>query len=304
VVRCYLLYVGFGLLGLGSPVFAVTELAVTFDDLPAHGASAPGMSRLDVAEQIIRTLKHHAVPEVYGFLNGRSLRDEPALRDVVRAWVAAGFRLGNHTYSHVNLKEVTAAQYIADIARNEALLTEFSLDAARKVFRYPYLESGETREKRQAVREWLAARGYRIAPVTVDFGDWAWNDPYARCLGKRDEAGVARLRQTFLAAALDRLHASDALARRIFDRPIKHILMLHVGAFDAVMLDELLRAYEAAGVRTVSLDSALRDPAYAVDPGLVPSGELLFLEQSARVRSIQPPTAAPIPFTMLESVCR
>src|SRR5919197_2946796 len=297
--RRYLPLVGFWLCGLASPVVAATELAVTVDDLPAHGATPPGMSRLEIAEHIIRTLRRHAVPGVYGFTNGRGVREKPVRREVVRAWLAAGFRLGNHTSSHLNLKEGTAAEYIADIERNEALLTELSPDAALKVFRYPYLQSGETSEKRQEVRAWLAARGYRLAPVTVDSGDWAWNDPYVRCVSKRDAAAVAWLEQTFLATALDRLHGSEALARRLFDRPIKHIVLLHMSAFDAVMLDGLLRAYEAAGVRTISLEQALGDPVYAVDPGLVPSGEVMLLEQHARARGIRPPATAPIPLTML-----
>ena len=29
-------------------------------------------------------------------------------------------------------------------------------------------------------------RGYRIAAVTMDFSDWAYNDPYARCAAKGD----------------------------------------------------------------------------------------------------------------------
>jgi hypothetical protein len=94
---------------------AATEMAVTIDDLPTHGALPPGMQRVTIAEQIISVLKRHAVPEVYGFVNGAQIRDDPQHTDILRIWRQAGLRVGNHTFSHPNLNRVSAADYIADI---------------------------------------------------------------------------------------------------------------------------------------------------------------------------------------------
>lgn len=43
------------------------QMAVTFDDLPAHGALPAGMTRLEIAQAILATLKREKMPPVYGF---------------------------------------------------------------------------------------------------------------------------------------------------------------------------------------------------------------------------------------------
>jgi peptidoglycan-N-acetylglucosamine deacetylase len=287
------------------PAVALTELAVTIDDLPTHGEAPPGMTRLEIAERMIRSLQSRGIHGVYGFVNGGQVHAYPKHREILEAWAAAGFRLANHTYSHLNLDSVTAQQFIEDIEANESWVALPGRGPVPKLFRYPYLREGNTLEKRNTIRRWLVAHNYRIAPVTVYFKDWAWNDPYARCRSKNDQPAIAWLKESFLKAAADRLAWSDAAARQIFGRPIRQILLLHIGAFDSVMLDELLDAYAAAGVRAIGLEEALRDPAYAADPQLVSGDELTLLEQLGRARRVKlPPGLAPIPERLLETVCR
>ena len=51
--------------------FAAAEemvMAITLDDLPSHGLLPPQMTRVGIAESVIRTLKDNGVPSVYGFL--------------------------------------------------------------------------------------------------------------------------------------------------------------------------------------------------------------------------------------------
>jgi len=45
------------------------KMAVTFDDLRFMAASA-GMTRLEITQSILETLKHEGLPPVYGFING------------------------------------------------------------------------------------------------------------------------------------------------------------------------------------------------------------------------------------------
>ncbi len=44
-------------------------MAITFDDLPVHGALPPGETRLQIAQSILSTLKINQMPPVYGFLS-------------------------------------------------------------------------------------------------------------------------------------------------------------------------------------------------------------------------------------------
>ena len=277
---------------LVSRAIAATEMAVTVDDLPAHGALPRGATRLAIAAQVIRALRQHAVPDVYGFANGGPLQSNPELEGVLRAWRQAGFLLGNHTFSHSDLTRVSTTDYTVDIERNQELLARLLPPGSPKYFRYPYLHEGNTREKREAIRRWLAARGYTIAQVTVTVeDDWAWNDVYARCVGLGDTPAITRLKSLFLETALSRLAAFEDLSVRLFRRPIKHILVAHISAFEALMLGDLLAAYRAAGIRFISLQEAVQDSAYTIDPGFVGDGGRTFLAQVAHTRHVSVPDA-------------
>ncbi|HYB43217.1 MAG TPA: polysaccharide deacetylase family protein [Candidatus Methylomirabilis sp.] len=274
----------------------MVELSVTVDDLPATGPQPRGTTRRAIGDQIIRALRRHAVPGPCGFVNGHQVRDDPLHEPVLRAWRDAGLPFGNHTFSHVDLARVSGDDFIADVERNEAILAALAAANGHRYFRYPYLHEGETREKREAVRRWLAAAGYAIVRVTVNPEDWRWNEAYVRCAEAGDRAGIARLRERFVEAALAHLAWSEALSARLFERPVKHILLLHIGAFTGLVLDDLLGAYRAAGVRFVGLDIALGDPAYAVNPERGwENEERSFLRHVADARSVDVPPLPPGP---------
>ena len=280
------------------------DVAVTFDDLPRCGPEVPGRTRLQIHQQILTALQKHHVPQVYGFVNGRNLALHPEDRPALEAWVEAGYPLGSHTYSHLGPVDLPA--YLDDIDRNEPLLRELmpGPEERWKVFRYPFLMQGQSRAERALIRTRLAARGYRIAEVSIDFGDWAWNEPYARCLQRGDSAAIDELKASFLESASTFLAFDDALARRVYGRRIPHVLLLHVGAFDALMLDDLLELYQRAGVRFVPLDAALADPAYRADSGVAPTRGDILQEQAARARGTGLLPSAQKPFKALDAVCR
>jgi peptidoglycan-N-acetylglucosamine deacetylase len=245
------------------------EVAVTVDDLPRHGQDIPGVSRLDIHRQLLEVLKRHHVPEVYGFVVGSELVTNPEDGEALQAWLLAGYPLGNHTYTHPDAAKVSVEDFLAAVVANESVLSAFMGQAQAKtwkVLRYPYLHEGADLAGRAQIRQVLTARGYRFAEVTIDFEDWAWNNPYARCLAKGSAKAVEVLEGSYLDAALANLRWSDDTARRLFGRSIRHILLLHVGAFDAHMADKLLTAYEEAGVKWVSFDKALEDPVYQEEP--------------------------------------
>src|SRR5438309_5112564 len=72
------------------------EIAITMDDFPVHGGLPAGETRLDVARAILRAFKDAGVPEVYGFVNGARMNEEPGLDRMLQTWRAAGYPLGNH----------------------------------------------------------------------------------------------------------------------------------------------------------------------------------------------------------------
>jgi peptidoglycan/xylan/chitin deacetylase (PgdA/CDA1 family) len=279
------------------------QMAVTFDDLPAHGTMPPGMTRLQIAQSILATLKREGMPPVYGFINGKRVEEDPSSLRVLNAWRAAGQPLGNHTWAHLDLNKETAELFEAEVLRNEELLKQLMGKEDWHWLRYPFLHEGDTVEKRRAVRDWLYSRRYKIAEVSMDFEDYLWNEPYARCAGKHDEASIRKLHDGYLAVADQYYDVFRQLSQTLYGRDLKYVLLMHVGAFDARMLPELLTRYRAKGVRFISLSDAMSDPAYQDDPDIgEPSGGTL-LELMMQSKKLKFP-ANTKPYKELAAMCQ
>jgi peptidoglycan/xylan/chitin deacetylase (PgdA/CDA1 family) len=279
------------------------QMAVTFDDLPVHGAMPAGTTRLEIAQSILATLKRGKLPPVYGFINGGRGAEDPISLAVLEAWRGAGQPLGNHTWAHLDLNKESPEEFGEEVLRNEPLLRSLMGKKDWHWLRYPYLHEGDTAEKRRAVRSWLVAHGYKIAEVSMDFEDYLWNEPYARCVAKHDEASKRKLHDSYLAVADQYYGTFRELSQLVYGRDVKYVLLMHVGAFDARMLPELLRLYRAKGVKFISLPDALSDPAYQDDPDIGEPTGGTFLELMMQKKKIKfPPNSKP--YKELEAMCR
>jgi peptidoglycan/xylan/chitin deacetylase (PgdA/CDA1 family) len=286
----------------GGPVLA-EQMAITFDDLPAHGDLPPGVSRVDVAQSILDTLKRERLPPIYGFINGKRLEEDSTTTAVLKAWRTAGQPLANHTFTHGDLNKETVAEFAFDVQKNEPLLQTLMGTEDWHWFRYPYLHEGATIDKRRAARKWLAANGYKIAEVNMDFEDYLWNAPYARCMAKHDEVSVQKLHDSYLAVADQYYGVFKQLSQLVYGRDVKYVLLMHVGAFDARMLPELLALYRKKGVAFISLPEAMADPAYRDDPDIgEPTGGAQ-LELMMQKRKLPFPENSK-PYQMLADMCR
>ena len=252
---------------------ASTRIALTIDDLPLHGPLPPGETRVGIARRIITALQAAHLPPTYGFVNAAAIEQEPDSAPVLDLWRKAGFPLGNHTWSHADLDNVGPTAFAQEIIRNEAPLAARMTGEDWHWFRFPFLHEGSDPATRAAVRQVLAERGYRIAPVTMSFGDYRWNAPYARLAAAQDTAGIRALERRYLRAANDALARDRVAAKGRYGRDTPFVLLMHIGAFDARMMPRLLALYRHRGVRFVSLTEAERDPAYAADvqPTLPPA---------------------------------
>jgi len=279
------------------------QMAVTFDDLPVHGPLPPGVTRLEVTQSILETLKREKLPPVYGFINGGRGAEDAGSVSVLEAWRKAGQPLGNHTWMHFDLSKESAEEFEAEVSRNEPLLQSLMGKQDWHWLRYPFLREGDTVEKRRAVRTWLAAHHYQIAEVSMDFEDYLWNEPYARCVAKGDNASIAKLHDGYLAVADQYYGVFRELSRLLYGRDVKYVLLMHVGAFDARMLPELLALYRAKGVRFISLPEAMSDPAYQDDPDVGDPTGGTFLDLMMEKKKIKFPANSK-PYKELQAMCR
>lgn len=237
-------------------------------------------------------------------MNGDKLDRSWDKANVLKLWADAGFLLGSHTYSHMDITPNTVQAFEEDIAMNEGTLEGFMGGRDWHWFRYPYLNEGDTLEKRHAIRKYLSVHGYRVAQVTIDFQDWAWNEPYARCMNKHDAQAVDWLRTSYLNTASEYVSLSQKMAVMLFGRDIRHILLLHIGAFDSFMLPSLLDSLHKQGFVFISLQEAEADPDDQTDPNAALSTGGTLLEQMVESKHLDYPPHAEEPLDKLNSICR
>jgi lysophospholipase L1-like esterase len=289
------------------------KIAITFDDLPAHGSLPPGATRMEVIAKIITALRNAHVPPVYGFVNGVRIEEQPADAAVLQAWHAAGNPLGNHAWSHMNLNQHSLEDFEQDVVRDEPVLAAVVKDEKTKDermkeedwhwFRYPFLAEGDMQEKKTAFRAFLRQHGYKIAAVTTGFGDYLWTEPYARCKAKGDTAAIKIMEDSYLSAASESVDYYRSLSHTLYQREIPYVLLMHAGAFSAEMLPRLLEVYRRKGFEFVTLPEAERDDFYrsAIDLNLPPGVETL--EEAMRARHLPSPPRTDFA-AQLESLCR
>ncbi len=280
------------------------QVAITVDDLPVHGDLPSTMTRSEIAKKFIETFKAKGVPGVYGFVNAKNIGGDQERADLLATWANSGLALGSHTYSHIDLNTASVQAFEDEIVANESVLQALMGARDWHWFRYPYLHEGDTLEKRHAVRKYLSDHGYKIAQVTLDFGDYAWNNPYARCVAKQDTQAIEWLKSSYLNTAKEDLELDRKLSVMLFGRDIKYVLLLHIGALDSVMLPDLLDLFKKQGFDFISLEEAQKDPAYQSDPDAALLHGGTFLEQLTEAKHMNYPPHADRPMDKLDTICK
>lgn len=281
------------------------DVAVTVDDLTAHGPLPHGATRLGVAQSYLSTLKSHRVPEAYGFVNAIRLKEEPASEAVLDAWRKAGYPLGNHTYSHMNLADAPSLEaWLADLRADEPALASRMHHADWHYLRFPYLSAAVSDPARHdGAIAYLHAHGYRIADVSLSFDDWAYSDAYARCLDMGDTATIGLMKAQYLHRVDVGIVRMKALSQRVYGRMIPQVLLTHLGAWSAMTLPEVMSRLDAAGAHYVPLAKAQADPAYQ-ESGRQ-AGEGTLTERKARDSNIDiAGIPTPAAFEQIDLLCR
>lgn len=278
-------------------------VALTFDDVPAGGGLHLDETRVGIITRLIDELKANHLSGIYGFVNGTGMDDDTDLQQALRLWIAAGMHIGNHTFTHPALDDTTAANYIHDITENEPTLRQYAPHGDWHWFRYPYLEEGDTVEKREAVRGWLQQHGYRIAQVTLNFQDDDWDDPYGRCLARHDQAGIDWLKQSYMENAAEFIRVGREEQIIAFGHEVPNVLLLHETDFTTLMLPELMKLLRREGFRFAPLAKIERNPVYSLDPREANPGGGSITNQVLDARHLAYPPFKPEPVDELNKIC-
>jgi hypothetical protein len=112
------------------------------------------------------------------------------------------------------------------------------------------------------ILNWLAQHHYRMAPVTLNATDWQFAEPYDDAIDHGDTARAAQLRREYLAYTQEMIAWYREASKAVFGRDIAYVMLLHATRLNADSIDDLAALFKTARLKPVSLDRAMRDPAY------------------------------------------
>ncbi len=242
---------------LNSPCFAEEkEIAITIDDLPfvGSGTSTPASLKRTQGRfmAIVKALVDNQVPATGFAIGGAVAKNE---WDLLETFRNQGFTLGNHTYTHKSLNNMSADKYIADIDHADTVLAPVLTEP--KYFRYPYLAEG-TGQKKQKVHDYLAAHQYTIAPVTIDSKDYEFNARFYRIPYRKRAENLPAFKKRYLAYIWKQTLRAEKNAK---GKNVKQILLIHANLLNSLCLEDIIELYRKNGYKFISLADALRDNA-------------------------------------------
>ncbi|MFO7654827.1 MAG: polysaccharide deacetylase family protein [Candidatus Krumholzibacteriia bacterium] len=249
-----------------APLRAV---AITFDDLPHARAGAHSLAfAQETTRRLLRTLDSEGIPAV-GFVTEGQIdeAEHPEARTaLLEAWLEAGMELGNHTWGHERFRDTPLAEYQDEVLRGERITRRLMTERGMRLrfFRHPYLNTGPDLQTRRAFESFLAAHGYRIAPVTIDNDDYIYALAYDRAIERGDGDLMRRIGEDYVRFMDTTFAFFERLSLELLDREPAQVLLLHASRLNADSMDELAAMMRERGYRFVSLEEALEDPAYAL----------------------------------------
>lgn len=250
-----------------AAVAPLRQVAVTFVNFPATHLYDDG--RLTTkTRKLMRSLAANKIQAV-GFVNEARLYKEDGVANearvlLLREWLDAGHELGNETFRHTNLFNVSLDEFKADVLRGEQIMSGLVRERGKRLryFSYPYLNTGSNLEKKRAAEAFLRERGYRIHPVTIDNMDWLFSKAYIEALRRNDEAMMARIRAEYVPYMERMFEFVEGYSRDVVGREFPQVLMLTAGALNADTFDDLTLMMKRRGYSFVTMEQATKDEAY------------------------------------------
>jgi peptidoglycan/xylan/chitin deacetylase (PgdA/CDA1 family) len=242
-------------------------VAVTIDDLPVVAKNSDLRVRQEITRKLLAHIKKARVPAI-GFVNEEKLyrdgKPDEAEIALLQSWLDAGLELGNHTYSHPSLHNISLEKYTEEILKGEIITKE--LLAKKKMqmryFRHPFLHSGLDLETKQKLGDFLQTHKYTIAPVTLDNSDWIFARAYDNAIEKKDKNLQKRVGEAYLAYLDTKLDYWERQSVKLFEREIRQMMLLHANTINSDYFDDVAKVFKKRGYKFITLEEALKDEAY------------------------------------------
>jgi peptidoglycan/xylan/chitin deacetylase (PgdA/CDA1 family) len=264
------------------------QVAITVDDLPRGGDLPQGRNLAAIRAMTVKLLAPLRGVPVTGFVNaGRAeTLGDAGLDTILKIWLDHGAGLGNHTWSHPDLNSVPLEAYEADLLRGEPAIVK-ALGHRPVYFRHPFLHAGKDAATRRGLEEFLAAHGYRVAPVTLDNSDWMFAAVYAPAL-RDDPPLAARVKQAYIPYMESIFAFFEMRSKEVAGREFPQVLLIHASQLNADTMPELLAMMRRRGYQFVSLETALLDEAYRLPDEYYGTGGFSWIHRWSITKHMKP----------------
>lgn len=224
-------------------------------------------------QMILDHLNQHGVKAVW-FVAAKAV-DNTKGKQLLSRWNDAGHAIANHTYYHLNYNDpkITCIDYIKDILKCDSLIMGYS--NYKKIFRFPFLKSGNTISKRDSMRTYLKESGFKEGWVTIDASDWYINSRLIQRLKDNPKTDIKGYREYYINHIVDRAVYYNMLSKEINQREIKHTVLLHFNLTSALFLGDLIERFKKEGWEIDNYQDAIKDPIYQVLPSAMPAEQSL-----------------------------
>jgi peptidoglycan/xylan/chitin deacetylase (PgdA/CDA1 family) len=208
-------------------------VAFTFDDLPATQGYAPY-----VIQNITEKLTRHHVPAI-GFVNESKLYTDGRIDTTKVAWLElwlnSNLDLGNHSYSHIGIDDVSLDDYKADVLKGEKIIKQLLKERGKTLtyYRHTQLRTGPTPESKKELEKFLRENGYKVAPVTLDNNDYIFANLYERSKGNKDTVMMNYVGMEYLKYMELIVKHFEQVSIDFLGYEVKQTLLLHANALNA-----------------------------------------------------------------------
>lgn len=266
---------------------AQKRIAFTFDDVPrGRGAFFTPDQR---TKRLIAQLKRGGVRQAAFYLVPGQIGHDDGIggEERIKAYVAAGHVIADHSFTHPHLNELTVSNYMTNVDKAEAWLK--GREGRRPWFRYPFLdEGGDDKAKVEAVRAALKARGLHNGYATVDGSDWNIENQVADAVKAGKAIDMKALRTLYVETMVGAADFADELSQKTWGRQPAQVIVLHETDMAALFIADLAKALRKEGWTIVTADEAYADPISALAPK-VPSANGTLVELAAWEKGLPKP---------------
>ncbi|HXA00688.1 MAG TPA: polysaccharide deacetylase family protein [Cytophagaceae bacterium] len=247
------------------------EICITLDDI--GDVEKPLYSPLTRDSMIRQSLRQRQV-RAGAFFIGKYIESDRG-KEILHAWDNDGHLILNHTYSHPHYdQDIAFKEFSDDVLKCDNLIK--GAKNYKRIFRFPYLEEGDTQKKRDAMREFLKKNNYQNGYVSVVTTDWWIDAKLEELLAEDSEADVTQIKNLYLTNVKECAEFYRTLGEKVqSDLPMKHVILLHHNLLNALFLGDLIDMLRQNGWKVISAEEAFSDPIYQHSPNIFPSNSSL-----------------------------